>query len=62
MGALVELASKHVNVNDSFISNICSYFGEILPYMEHITLNRDYTLFFSSIHSWMWEMTNIENL
>lgn len=44
MGVLEELAckkKKKVNVNDSFISNIRSYFGEILPYMEHTVLSRE---------------------
>lgn len=29
---------KNVNVNDSFILNMCNYFGEILPHMEHAVL------------------------
>lgn len=55
MGVLEELAWK--NVNDSFIFNICNYFGEIvLPYMEHTILSRECVLYFCSVHSWMLEM------
>lgn len=44
MDVLEELILKNVNVNDSFISNICNYFGEILAYMGLTLFSRECAL------------------